>query len=91
MSFYLDAKHRRGRKGFVDAMKRRLNPAADTLQHTHDDLPLLRQIAPAPNGWHPDALDRFKRAQLIEDGLLELRANRLRLTRKAKELVSRNP
>ncbi len=71
MSGRLDSKQRRGRKAAADAL-RHGNVATALDPGTEPQLPLLRQIAEAPDGWHADALDRFQREDLIKRGLLKL-------------------
>lgn len=62
-----------------DAREKRAKRLPGTLLQPAD-VPLLRQIAQSPDGWHHRALDPFKRAHLIEAGMLRQKGERLRLT-----------
>lgn len=87
MSAMLDSKHRRGRKAFIERLH--TDPKVGGLDKgIANDLPLLRSIDSAPNGWHPEALDRFHRTELIKRGHLVLtKTNRLVLTPAGKAAI----
>lgn len=87
MSAQMESKRRRGRKSYIDTVRRSSNRDADAL--LKPDLVLLKQIAAAADGWHKAALDPFKLAHLKEAALVKVDGTRVRVTHAGREAIAR--